>query len=440
MRLLKIILLVSVLSLLACTEIDEPISVPRDSSVTDNSKYRTEAELKNIALQAYSAIMGYDIEEVASRAGGSMTITPILPRLSRASSDTLIQVVNYGNGQGFALVGAQKGSEDLLALVEEGDYNPIEISQVEGFEDFISRAELLLSSKPNIGDTAICQLNTKVEYVNSVAEFYGPHVSVQWGQRDYFGAYCPNNICGCVPLSTAMVMSYFEQPASMIYTFPERDVQYSYLNWQSMKSHFKRHTDTWPEEWNGVQLPDASNCQATAIDHSNLGRVVRQIGFVSDPAYKPNVTIASTVRAIDYLKSKVPDLKVQLYTSPEKELINGLDEGIAIVDGWTGEDYDSSDGHCWVNDGYAILGVLKKTYRNYHPDRFPEEWTLISSEVMEFKDLLHFNWGWNGKCNGYFLTNCYKPNEATQNDEGASKGSIDDNFKFHNRFFLIQHK
>lgn len=394
MRLLKIIMLVSVLSLWACTEIDEPISVPRDNSVTENSKYRTETELKNIALQAYSAIKGHDIEEVASRASGSITITPILPRLSRASSDTLIQVVNYGNGQGFALVGAQKGSEDLLALVEEGDYNPMEVSQVEGFEDFISRAEYLLSSKPNIGDTAICLLNTKVvrDYVRT--DIDGPHIKTQWGQFDYFGAYCPNHICGCEPLAVAMVMSYLEKPNSMAFAFPERDVAYSELDWAAMKSHFKRHNDEWPSEWNGMPLP-ASGCPASDMDHANLGRVVRQIGYDLHSIYLSDMTATlSAGPPIEYFKQVIPDVVTELYSSPTQKFLGGLQNGIALVD---------SDDHSWVIDGFAMYIIYENTYRDFKPNTIDGDWRLIKREVVDSNTLLHHNWGWNGMCNGYFL-------------------------------------
>lgn len=421
MNKLKIVIFLSVLAgaLLACSEIEEPMPASPETSETSsmqNSKYRSNEELINIALEAYNAIKGHALGESASRAGSTITITPILPRLSRGSSDTLIQVVNYGNNQGFALVGAQKGSKDLLALVEAGDYNPIETSQVEGFQDFITRAESMLSSRPNIGDTTICLIDTKtvMEYVRT--DFSGPNIETQWGQMDVFGAYCPNHICGCVPLAVEMVMSYFEHPASMTFTFPERDLNYSTLNWPGMKSHFKRHSDTWPAEWNGIQLPDASNCPAIDMDHSNLGRVARQIGYEMHSIYMEGETGTLTCGVpLEYLKQKFPGFTLERSGSFSQNLITGLESGVIMA---------VSDDHGWVIDGHAFFMIYENTYRDYAPNVVGGDWRLIKSEIIGFNDLIHQNWGWNGQCNGYFLLDCYDPDDGIEYDPGSSRPTI----------------
>lgn len=422
----------SAFSLLACTEIaEEPISISSADVSIQNSKYRTNEELANIALRAYSAIIGHEVDQTSSRGGSSITITPILPRLSRASSDTLIQVVNYGSGQGFALVGAQRGSEELLALIESGDYNPIESSQVEGFNDFIYRAELLLSA-PAIGDTFPCMLNTKVERVYATTALNGPHIKTQWGQRDEFGYYCPNGLCGCGPLAVSMILSYFEQPKSMTFTFPEKDINSANFDWNLMNSHFKRHSDTWPSEWYGMILPEASECPASSFEHKNLGRLVRQIGYVVNADYKSGATSTYLSDLKNYIKNNVVGLSLTNYDTPDAQFQSDLENGVALTWGAS-----SAGNHFWVIDGNMILGVIEKTYRDYAPDTLEGDWRLIKSELIELKDLLHHNWGWNGICNGYFLLGCYDINDATLLDPGASQAS-GYNFNLGTSFYMVK--
>lgn len=410
-KLILFLFLISMLGAFSCSDMDEPLGSQTENALSCNSKFRSEAELVNIASQAYELINGQPLDLRNSRGFNSITITPLLFRASRGGSDTLIQVVNYGNEQGFALVGALKGSPALLAVVEQGDYNYEEASEVEGFTDFVNRAESYVSSKGLIGDTAIAMINTRVEREYVRTNVHGPHLPTQWGQRDYFGVYCPNGICGCVPLATAETMSFLEAPTYMNFTFPEKDIYSAYLNWQSMKGHFKRHSDVWPAEWEGITLPDANHCPASDYNHANLGRVVRQIGYDIHAIYMEDATGAVTYTAVNYLKDLVPEITVQTFTSPTTQFVKGLNNGIAMI---------SYGSHCWVIDGYAFYFLYEKTYRDYRPETLEGDWRLIKTEIVENGNLLHHNWGWNGYCNGFFLADCYEPNNGIEYDPGAT--------------------
>lgn len=127
-KVILFLFLISMLGAFSCSDMDEPLGSQTENALSCNSKFRSEAELVNIASQAYELINGQPLDLRNSRGFNSITITPLLSRASRGGSDTLIQVVNYGNEQGFALVGALKGSPALLAVVEQGDYNYEEAS------------------------------------------------------------------------------------------------------------------------------------------------------------------------------------------------------------------------------------------------------------------------------------------------------------------------
>ena len=432
-----ILFLMAGTGLYSCTDMGEPDLTPQENIAAEHSKFRSDAELINIAVQGYELLNGTPFNHSNSRGLNSITITPIVTHNSRGLCDTLIQVVNYGEEQGFALVGALKGSDDLLAVIESGDYNPEETAQVDGFNEFVNRAQSRISSKPNIGDSAFCWLNTKVEREYNLTNIYGPHIATQWGQMEEFGVYCPNGICGCVPLATAMAMSHLNAPASMQFSFPEKDLTSAYFDWATMKSHFRRHSDVWPDEWYGLDLPDAEDCPADQYTHSNLGRVVRQIGYHIDAIYKPDATGAFTVDAVNYLKELIPDIRVSTFSTPDNSLISGLKTGVAITRGTRIDEHSKKYGHCWITDGCMILSIVERTYRNYAPDTIEGDWRLINSQ-SEMKEMLHFNWGWDGMCNGYFFLDCYDSNDGYQYDPGSTNPSMNRDYKYETTFYLVR--
>ena len=64
-------------------------------------------------------------------------------------NDTLIYVFNFEDNEGFVLVSASEDTEAVLAITEQGYYNPEEKSENEGFELFMGLAKnyVLTASK-----------------------------------------------------------------------------------------------------------------------------------------------------------------------------------------------------------------------------------------------------------------------------------------------------
>lgn len=61
------------------------------------------------------------------------------------SSDTLIYAVNYADNQGFVLVSANKSTEPILAIVDEGTFNEDRPKDNEPFEMFLNQAKIMPS-------------------------------------------------------------------------------------------------------------------------------------------------------------------------------------------------------------------------------------------------------------------------------------------------------
>lgn len=99
-------------------------------------------------------------------------------------------------------------------------------------------------------------------------------------------------------------------------------------------------------------------------------------------------------------------------------------------------------GHAWILDGYSRHEVTRKIYvsnPNYNPNIIynPEpQYILDRTEVRDTK-LLHFNWGWDGNCDGWFSYGCFQTNNAETYDDTTENN--DKNRNYCNDIGLIYH-
>ena len=82
----------------------------------------------------------------------------------------------------------------------------------------------------------------------------------------------------------------------------------------------------------------------------------------------------------------------------------------------------NAPGHTWVADGFVNYKCGVEYYEWVDPDPgivgfddpkdLSEGMYLVNSSTVVERYVLHFNWGWSGKCNGYFAFGVYDPNKA----------------------------
>lgn len=106
-RIFSIILLS--LLLCACSQADDVVDVP--SSEASQSFLRSRQEVIDAATEAADILS--DGTRASARVAES-TVIPIVGTRSRAGSDTLMYIVNYADGQGFAIIAAPKMIEPVI--------------------------------------------------------------------------------------------------------------------------------------------------------------------------------------------------------------------------------------------------------------------------------------------------------------------------------------
>lgn len=101
----------------------------------------------------------------------------------------------------------------------------------------------------------------------------------------------------------------------------------------------------------------------------------------------------------------------------EGKVINSLDKGCPVFISAISK---VINGHAWVIDGYIKRD--KKT---------------SSGNIVKSQTLVHCNWGWNGRCNGYFTSGVFKTSSAEISD---NLGTIANEERYWSSFNFISYE
>ena len=193
-------------------------------------------------------------------------------------------------------------------------------------------------------------------------------------------------------VAIAQIMSYYQYPTSFVRTHDDSNITQT-LNWAGLTSS-----------------PDANNC--TSSDKDALAHLIREIGKTVRMRYY----VYGSYAFIDSVKTYLPNL--------------GYNPNMVI------EDYDFSlvtseldnnrpvymrgansldEGHAWVVDGYR--SHWSETTEYYETGMGGDR--IISNVTASLYSHLHINWGYDGKCNGYYTTRVFDMSNSVQLDTGV---------------------
>lgn len=294
-------------------------------------------------------------------------------------SAPLYYVVNFEDDMGFALVSAQTIENPVLGVSDKGYFNPNEDCENENFQLFIESLPAYIERQ----STSITLPSTPDYPLNpGVTGIVTPKIKVQWGQYGVYSDSCSNHVAGYVPTAGAMVMSYYRRPTSMPLTIHGQNNTLT-LNWTEINKHTRNVT--------GCQENNA------ATTHPQISQLFAQIGLSIDADYSQNDrTSAPTNNLLNFLESLN-------YTCTSLQSISNVDycnylknNYVLLVQGTRSADRVA---HLWIMDGYERKVLSFSNNGNINAITY-----------------CHYNWGWDGKSNGYFLADVFDASQGEKYD------------------------
>ena len=209
-----------------------------------------------------------------------------------------------------------------------------------------------------------------------------PLVSTTWGQDPLYNNMCPYDYSegeytatGCVATATAQVMKYWNHPTT-------GHGSHSYLSdYGNLSANFGTTTYAWSS------MPTILTSSSSTTQINAVAKLMYHLGVALEMGYDvpanggsgavtyygndpTDPTAENILKRYFKYKPSLHHIVMADYTSTQwsNMLVNELNHSRPII--YAGR--DASGGHCFVCDGYNNSG------------------------------LFHFNWGWNGYCDGYY--------------------------------------
>lgn len=167
------------------------------------------------------------------------TVNTIAGATTRSESDTMLFLVNYADNQGFALLGADPSINDIYAISPTGSLTYEDIDANPVLADFLYDVVSYVI-KPPVTDSTIGIKWKYYRYKN--IDTGGPWVSAvasDWHQESPYNMFCKNSTGktvppGCMAVSLGMVLSFYEKPDSLNYTWTNAAIKKFDFNWDTI--------------------------------------------------------------------------------------------------------------------------------------------------------------------------------------------------------------
>lgn len=219
--------------------------------------------------------------------------------------------------------------------------------------------------------------------------FVAPLVVTHWDQNVPYMNMCPGgSVAGCVATAMAQLMKYWEWPHK-----GEGSHSYEENDYGTISVNFANTTYDWD---NMIAKPDATSTQA---QQNAVATLTYHCGVSVNMNYSPQGSGAypsdieyALETYFDY-DTTLHDAYKEYYSDMEwkKMLKSELDAARPIL--YSGWDVNGA-GHCFVCDGY------------------------------DENDYFHFNWGWGGYCDGYYVIGLLNPGTG---GTGSGSGVYNEN-------------
>ncbi|MBD5189710.1 MAG: hypothetical protein HDS95_05465 [Bacteroidales bacterium] len=415
-RLVFFIVMVAMIVSLASCNSEMELVVRTDNPGTFVGREEARADLENL-LDA--------VDKHSSRATGSgrrrisneYTLSKSMLTRSGNNDSISLYVFNFENEQGYALMSGDNRLPSLLVLTEEGNLDPESenitnagvVSFYEGLDDVIKDLTPLPETpiSPYLKEFDTYGPWENIVYKNAA------YCKVKWGQETPYNKVVKELhggkevLTGCVATAVAQLMSVHQYP-------PTYDGHI--FNWERMTSQIKASRCT-----EGIQdqiamlmaqlglhkhLDVTYNEDGSGAKPDNIPRTLLSMGYSSGGVLE----VFNSEKLIDELKKGFPVL-VSGYCYRSRVDILGVKFS-----------YVYERGHEWLAHGL----LERKREKRRHDKNGDVIFTTTESVYYPL-----YNWGWDGKSDGYYLVSTFDPKNGFDYSESTrGKEGEEDNYQF----------
>lgn len=344
-------------------------------------------------------------KKVHKKGGATTTNNIVYTQKMPKSGRDAFYIVNVGDA--FVLVSADDVAHQILGYSFDKGFPVTEDgtvllpSHVKGFfDDLAAQMETAIEANPNQAANEEWSGKRKAaprRAPSNLPESVGPLLTTTWNQGQYYNSLCPVDAngpdghvwTGCVATAMAQIINYWGEPVH------GRGTHSYQSNYGPLEVNFAE------SNYDFSNMPDALTGESTAEQVNAVAKLLYDCGVAVNMSYAAGESAAYDPEAraglINYFSfSSDLSFAEKAYFSNE-EWNNLLRQNLAANQPvyYSGQ---GTGGHAFVCDGYKA------------------------------DDYYHFNFGWGGLADGWFLTSSVTPNGSDFNSsQSAIVGIVPDN-------------
>lgn len=312
----------------------------------------------------------YDLVQTRETKDGTI---PMIYVFNRIDSESSLNPDSLQKTRGFIVTASDDRFPLLLGYSEQGVYNVDDVPpQLQWWiEEYCNQMEWAVENRAVSASRKASQ--TPFDESWDAVE---PLVRTQWNQSTPYSNFCPNQYStGCVATAAAQVVKKWEWPVE------NGEGSHSY-KWGSQTLTFDYSSSRF--DWENM-LDDYESGSYSDKEAAAVAQLMYAIGVGVDMAYSSGGSGAPSYRLPNLLTNhfgydKGVSFRIREYFSDaqwHKLIYDELKAGRPVLYGGQSR----SVGHEFICDGYGGDGYY------------------------------HINWGWSGRCDGYFRLSALEPSE-----------------------------
>ena len=295
--------------------------------------------------------------------------------------------VNETAGGGFVIVSGDDAVTPVLGYSDSGRYDENNLSPNFVYWMNYLQDEIRWAISQKLPQSEVVRQQWDYYLKGMIPEAAGVLlISTSWGQGSPYNDLCPiyegnaRSVSGCVATAMAQIMNYHRHPAQGSGQSTAYTTKKNKINMPSVSFAVHYDWENMLNSYTGASTSQQKEAVATLMYHCGLS--VKMDYGKSSGAYPGN---AACAMATYFGYDKSIQMRYRQYhdnASWENILREQIDAGLPVL--YSG--FDPSGGHAFVCDGYRDDGTF------------------------------HFNWGWNGSEDGYFVTSALNTTYYRFND------------------------
>ncbi len=315
-----------------------------------------------------------------------------LQDLSLASSGDAYHVFNIGASNGFVIVSGSDLTPDIIGYTDEGAFDAQNIPDnmkewLQGYADQIEWVEK--NGEPAASE---CVMRKAPAGLKAPIE---PLIKTKWDQDKPYNYQVPSGCAtGCVATAMAQVLYYHNRKSGFPTGITKNIPSYDDGNGHTVAAC----SATEPIDWANMQLTYTGEEATDDVKAKAVAKLMQYCGasvgmrYGSTSSSNLSKVLSALSEYFGMTDQRVRHLERMYYTTAEWEdmIYQELAAYRPVL--YSGADSDGA-GHAFICDGYSEDGYF------------------------------HFNWGWSGSGNGYYLLNVVNPHAA-----GIGAGTADDGY------------